>query len=219
MHLNLKRFGYITTRRVKSSAIITKPYLQFAGYTPGLPSILEAASSIEAAILIREQTMAVPQKEKLVSVFASQWDTALAGIKKVFFVAIIILVPVLIALYLYFNNRIITNGDPSLFPGRDFQRIPFDILDASTVCRAESKAQFGPALLRTQVDDHSTRFQADRGIFIVIMRGYIAAEKGYEEAAIYCYVNPDDHMITYYQAVFSEQQPLLSRALHFFEKQ
>ncbi len=103
-----------------------------------------------------------------------------------------------------------------LFGQRDFRRIPFDEYDATQVCQHKAKRQFGDALLRSHVDDHSTRFEPQRDIFVVSLIGNVGTPQQFEDVFIYCYVDPHEYAVTYYDTVYAEQRSLMSRALSFF---
>jgi hypothetical protein len=118
--------------------------------------------------------------------------------------------------YNFYNNRIITNSDQSLFAGRDFQQIPFDEYDATRICNLEAEARFGKALLHTHINDHSSRYQPDMEQYIIVLQGYIAMGEGHEETDIYCHVDPQKHIITHYKSIYPNRPNLISKALRFF---
>ena len=104
----------------------------------------------------------------------------------------------------------------TLFAQRDFRLIPFDEYDATQVCRHKAARQFGDTLVRAHVDDRSTRFEPERNIFVVSLLGNVGTPRRFEDVFIYCYVDPREHTITYYDTVFAEKRSLMSRALRFF---
>ena len=104
----------------------------------------------------------------------------------------------------------------TLFGGRDFRQIPFDEYDATQVCEHKAKRQLGEALLRSHVDDHSTRFEPDRDIFVISLVGHVGIPEQFEDVYIYCYVDPRKYAVTYYDTVYAERRSLMSKALSFF---
>lgn len=93
---------------------------------------------------------------------------------------------------------------------RDFQQVPFDSLDASESCRNESKGQFGQDFLRSTVDWHSTRFQENREVYIVVLDADIGTRENFEQARVYCYVNPKSYIVSYFKAYDSHNDAMLS---------
>ena len=100
---------------------------------------------------------------------------------------------------------------------RNFQEIPFDSLDASISCEDEAKNKFGDEFLRSTVDWHSTRFQETRNMYIVVLDADIWIRESFEQAKIYCYINPRSYMVSYFKAYDSEDNPMLSSGVSFEE--
>ncbi|WP_439135663.1 hypothetical protein [Pseudomaricurvus sp.] len=89
--------------------------------------------------------------------------------------------------------------------------IPFDRLDAVHLCEDKAKVRFGDKLVRTDTDWRSTRFQADKHVYLVILNGSIGNYEQHEKAKIYCYVDPDDQYVSYFKAYDLEGRSMLSR--------
>jgi len=98
---------------------------------------------------------------------------------------------------------------------RDFAKIPFDSLDATRGCEKETRAKFAGDYLRSTVDWHSTRFQESRAVYIVVLDADIGTREKFEEAKVYCYVNPDTYKVSYFKAYDDDQKPMLSTGISF----
>lgn len=86
----------------------------------------------------------------------------------------------------------------------------YDILDAISACRDHSDDKFDNTLLRTYVDDHSTRFETDRGVYLVVLTAHIGNKIKYDEATVYCYIRPATNKVTYFRSYDSEKRSLQS---------
>ncbi len=109
--------------------------------------------------------------------------------------------------------------NPLEFEGhkRNFQEIPFDSLDASRECEKEARDKFGEEYLRSTVDWHSTRFQETRNMYIVVLEADIGIRESFEQAKVYCYINPKSYVVSYFKAYDSEDKPMLSSGVSFEE--
>lgn len=83
-------------------------------------------------------------------------------------------------------------------------------LDAITDCHKKAVDKFEGELLRSTVDDHSTRYDPDREKFIIVLYGAIGTPQKNEAARIYCYVEPDSQKVTYFSAYDANNKSLLS---------
>lgn len=86
----------------------------------------------------------------------------------------------------------------------------YDVLDAIAACRDHSDDKFDNTLLRSYVDDHSTRFEEDRGVYLVVLSAHIGSKRKYDEATVYCYVRPATNKVTYFRSYDSEKKSLQS---------
>ena len=105
---------------------------------------------------------------------------------------------------------------PYFDPHRDYSRIPFDELDASNACRAETGTRYGENLVRLTLDSHSTRFDERVNMYKIFMTADVGNMHNYEEMAVHCFVDPIAHMIDHYRVFSSKQKSLLDRALGLF---
>ena len=94
--------------------------------------------------------------------------------------------------------------------GRDYAQIPFDTYDATNVCRDEAVNQLGSSLVRILPDWHSTRFEPSRQTYLVVLRADVGTLQNHEDAHVYCYIDPRDYAVRYFNAYDSKQKPLLT---------
>ena len=109
----------------------------------------------------------------------------------------------------YFNPPVETG--PSPLAGRDFTIAPFDIHDAAGVCQQEALEKLGPSLVRATPDWHSSRLESSRDIYFIALNADVGDIYRHEAAFVYCYVDPDDYVVTYFKAYDSEERSLLSK--------
>ncbi|NIB42937.1 hypothetical protein HBA55_25240 [Pseudomaricurvus alkylphenolicus] len=89
-------------------------------------------------------------------------------------------------------------------------RAPLDSYQATSSCKQTARSKIGDTLLRTSTDWHSTRFEADRRFYLVALKADVGDLDVFEEAYIYCYIDPRDYAVTYFKAYDSKHKPLLS---------
>ena len=94
---------------------------------------------------------------------------------------------------------------------RDYSEIPFHTYDATIACQDETRQQLGQSVVRTHTDWRSTRFEDDRQTYLVTLLVDVGSLDVFEEAHIYCYIDPKDYVVNYFQAYDSKQRPLLSK--------
>ncbi len=92
-------------------------------------------------------------------------------------------------------------------PTRD---IPFARQDAVNVCQRESAERFSGRLLRSSADWRSTRYESERGVFVVLLDGAVGNQQDHVMATIYCYVEPDTHEISYFKAYDENDDDMFS---------
>jgi|GEM_PF-3667427 len=103
-----------------------------------------------------------------------------------------------------------------LEPNRNYQLIPFDITDATAICSRKTAAKYGSMLVRSYVDRHSTRFDSSAGIYKVFMLAHVGSEAVFDEAAVHCFVNPSEYIISHYRTFEKKRESLINRSLDFF---
>ncbi|MBU3071203.1 hypothetical protein KOI40_15370 [Aestuariicella sp. G3-2] len=95
-----------------------------------------------------------------------------------------------------------------------YHKIPFDQQDAVRLCEEKAESKFGERLVRTDTDWRSTRFEAKKQTYLVLLNGTIGDYQQNEQAKLYCYVDPDDKVVTYFRAYDLNGKSLLSRSIN-----
>jgi len=132
--------------------------------------------------------------------------------------AITLVIPTVIATLYYSNPGLqLFFGKMDGDKARDYQKIPFNSLDAALSCEKETLEKFSSDFLRSTVDWHSTRFQESRNVFIVVLDAHIGTRKNFEAAKVYCYVNPRSYRVSYFKAYDSNNKALLSNGIDLKE--
>lgn len=124
------------------------------------------------------------------------------------------LVAVTSVMTIYLSGHSKTVFDPLLSESETLQNVSAHILytelDAITDCHKKALEKFEGELLRSTVDDHSTRYDSGREKFIVVLHGAIGKPQKNEAARIYCYVEPNSQKVTYFSAYDANNKSLLS---------
>ena len=105
----------------------------------------------------------------------------------------------------------------ALFADRDFSLTPFAMNDAVDACGFEAREKHGDSLLRAIHDSHSSRFDLIRQIYLVVMRGDVGETNHFDEMMIYCYVDPRQHVVTYYKSSFLDPEAFFNNTRSFFK--
>ena len=100
---------------------------------------------------------------------------------------------------------------------RDYKLVPFDMVDASIACEKQVAQNYGESLVRTYLDSHSTRFDPVSSTYKIFIHALQGTEKDYTEDYVHCFVDPNDYVISHYQAFSSKKDSLMKRALSFFD--
>ncbi|GLS26924.1 hypothetical protein [Marinibactrum halimedae] len=88
---------------------------------------------------------------------------------------------------------------------RDFDRLPFDQLDAEYSCINFAHEREGQPLVQPVVDELSTRFESKRGIFLIFLDAKLRAGKNQlRDVQVYCYIDPATYEVTYYKSIGGE---------------
>lgn len=86
----------------------------------------------------------------------------------------------------------------------------FDQLDAAKACSVEAQDRFDGQLLRYHIDDHSSRYEESRGVYLVVLQGHVGTRRKFDEAMIYCYIRPSTNQVTYFRAYDGQKRSLQS---------
>lgn len=103
-----------------------------------------------------------------------------------------------------------------LSANRDYQQIPFDILDATHFCQSHTAEKFGAELALAYVDEHSTRFDASKGLYKIFMIAHVGTLDEYQETAVHCFVDQYRYKLTHYRTIKLKDTSFVSKAWQFF---
>lgn len=120
---------------------------------------------------------------------------------------------VVLACWLYGQNFDPERSGKYREENRDYSLLPFDMLDAQNICRIKTKLRYGDVLVRSLIDDHSTRYESSSGLYKVFMFAHLGSAQVYDEANIHCFVNPDEYMVEHYRVFQSKQKSIMDRAI------
>ena len=119
-------------------------------------------------------------------------------------------------LYLNHIQKIKHVESMNLDLGRDYKRMPFDMIDATFYCQLQTELKFGEDLALSYIDEHSTRVDQRTGVIKIFMIAYVGELDNYEENSVHCFVDPERRMLTHYRTINIENATLMARALRFF---
>ena len=100
---------------------------------------------------------------------------------------------------------------------RDYSARPFDLYDAETLCSERMQFQLGDSLLRSHVDEHSTREDMQHNVYRVYFKADIGTHYDYEEYLVYCFVDAWDNELSYFRKMENSLQEVKSTDLKFFQ--
>ena len=125
---------------------------------------------------------------------------------------------IVLAAFVFNHMKSSINGGAVLAfnASRDYSQTPFDELDAQQLCQFQTQEVHGKHLLMSYLDTHSSRFEANAGIYKIFLVAHLGTRTNYDEAKIHCYIDPQKHLISHYKTVFSGKGSIMSRALKFF---
>ena len=98
---------------------------------------------------------------------------------------------------------------------RNYQLTPFDILDATHYCQHETERKFGDQLALSYVDEHSTRYDADKGLYKIFMVAHVGTLDDYEETNVHCFVDQYRYKLTHYRTIKVKDPGIMSKAWKF----
>lgn len=128
------------------------------------------------------------------------------------FVALGLLVS-LLTYYASSERELMYEGAAAVFEGRDFSHTPFALMDAYDACLLESRSKFGNALLRSHMLPLSTRYDEAKQEYLVVLSADVGTVDEWNEAIIYCSIDPVRERISYYKEVHDGQQSILSKTM------
>ncbi len=102
---------------------------------------------------------------------------------------------------IYFANHFIQlNGSESTIQkDRDYSLSPFAMNDAISVCRKQATSKFGSKLQHTVVNEHSTRYDSEQGVYFVVLDGRVGSKSKSSNNQIYCHVDSRHYVVNYFK--------------------
>jgi hypothetical protein len=138
-----------------------------------------------------------------------------AGISQAKVRSTLVLAILVLIFTIYFTNEhtVDMSGGHAVFSQRDFTHTPFDLMDAYDACLLESKAKLGAGILRAHMLPLSTRYQPEKGTYLVVLSADVGSVREWSVVTVYCTVDPKAHEISYYKEVHDGQSSVLSRTM------
>jgi hypothetical protein len=84
------------------------------------------------------------------------------------------------------------------------------LLTAEQLCREQLNVQYGGRLMSATVDDHSSRFDMPRDLFLIFMRTSVEGYPKSEDLRIHCHVEFGGSQVAYL-AAFDIRKPWVTR--------
>ena len=129
--------------------------------------------------------------------------------------AALALIASLTTLYIHSQrNLTLTTSPQAGHASRNYNLTPFDLMDAYDACVLEAEAKLGSNLLRQHMLPLSTRFDDRSGEYIVVLSADVGTVYDWNEATIYCNINPVKQEVSYYKEVHEGHQSILSRTIN-----
>jgi len=104
----------------------------------------------------------------------------------------------------------------ALFAGRDFTFEPFTLMDANALCERQARAKRGASLLRYTMNPLSTRYEADKNRYIIVLDADIGTVEAWSEIALFCDIDPVAQQVSYYKEIYEDDSSLLSAVTGLF---
>ncbi len=99
---------------------------------------------------------------------------------------------------------------------RDYQLVPFDMLDAQHYCQSQTEAKYGDQLVLSYVDGHSTRHDTEKGLYKIFLVAHVGKVSNYQETAIHCFVDQYQYKLTHFRTIKLRDANLMTRVLKMF---
>ncbi len=100
---------------------------------------------------------------------------------------------------------------------RDFQLIPFDMVDANNFCTLKTQIKYGDDLAYSYVDDHSTRYDNEQELFKIFIVAHVGSLEYNRQESVHCFIDPNKHKVTHYRTIKLQNDSLLSKTIQFFK--
>lgn len=100
---------------------------------------------------------------------------------------------------------------------RDYRYIPFDMYDATMVCNDEMESRIGNELLRSYVDQHSTRLDSSKGMYRIYIKADVGTLTDFRVVDVYCFVDKWDYELSHYKQLDPNVKRVMTSDLKFFK--
>ncbi len=112
-----------------------------------------------------------------------------------------LLIIIVCAVTVYFATQFsqLKNIESTTQKDRDYSLNPFALNDAISICREEATSRLGPKLKHTAVNDHSTRYDSEQGVYFVVLDGRVGSKSKFSTNQIYCHVNSRQYVVNYFK--------------------
>lgn len=117
--------------------------------------------------------------------------------------------------YYYARSDRILHGPDKVFEGRDFSKTPFGLMDAYDACQLEARSKLGDHLLRSHMMPMSTRYDANKRQYLVVISVDVGTAEEWNPATIYCNIDPAAEEISYYKEVREGEESILTKTMNF----
>lgn len=122
-----------------------------------------------------------------------------------------------ILLYLSYNHQRQVAEKLMVDMNRDFNRMPFDMVDATEYCQTRVVHKYGDNLALSYIDEHSTRIDERTGLYKIFMFAHVGDLRDFEEEAVHCFVDPHRRMLTHFRTINLRKASLMSRVARFID--
>ncbi|WNO11237.1 hypothetical protein [Teredinibacter sp. KSP-S5-2] len=96
---------------------------------------------------------------------------------------------------------------------RNYKILPFDLLDATSICEQKTQKRYGDKMISSYIDNHSTYFDRSTYLYKVFMFARVGELRDSEEVVVHCFVNPSEYMVEHYRAFEPKKGSLMNRAV------
>lgn len=127
-------------------------------------------------------------------------------------IAVIVLLS-LTGLLLRSDRQLSFDGAEEVFKGRDFSLTPFSLMDAYDACVLEAQAKYGANMLRNHMLPLSTRYDEKTHEYLVVLNADIGSQDDWNEATIYCSIDPVKEQISYYKEVHTGERSIVAKTM------
>ncbi|WNO08468.1 hypothetical protein [Teredinibacter sp. KSP-S5-2] len=100
--------------------------------------------------------------------------------------------------------------------GNPGHTIPYNQYEAEVLCQNQMRENIGDTLLRSHVDNHSSRLDNVSGIYRIYLKADVGTLRDYKEVMVYCQVNQYNKQLSYFKTVDPSKKPFSYADIQFF---